>query len=101
MSVGGIVIDVVKVRADRVWVNTLEPNDFKRPLSPDKIARNAVAVYCDPKGEDIQPGDALWWQGGSCYYTPRVRPDGGSDVALPKIGYSGVSHPDKVGEAGR
>lgn len=96
MSVGGIVIDVVSVSDDKLWVNTVEPSDFRRPLSLDTIARRAVAVYCDPQGERIEPGDSLWWQGGHCYWTPRVRPDGRSDVPLRKIGCSGVSHPHRL-----
>lgn len=96
MSVGGIVVDVVPVNPQKVWVGTVEPHEFKRPLSLEQLRRCIVAVYCDPCGENIQPGDSLWWQGRSCYYTPRVVPDGRSDVELPKIGYSGVRHPDEV-----
>lgn len=99
MSVGGIVVDVVKVDEHKVWVSTVERHEFARPLTLEQLQKRQVAVYCDPLGENIQPGDSLWWQGRSCYYTPRVAPDGRSDVELPKIGYSGVPHPDRVGSA--
>ena len=82
MSVGGVVIDVVPVTPSKWWVNTMDGGS----LTP-------VAVYCDPQGETIDVGDLLWWQAGSCYWTPRDRSR--EDVELPKIGYSGVAHPHK------
>lgn len=88
MSVGGTIIDIVQVRDDKWWINTVEKFDACH-------AEQTCAVYCDPKGEPIQVGDALWWQGVWCFWTPRVRPDGRSDVKLPKRGYSGVNHPDQ------
>lgn len=88
MSVGGLVVDIVKVSPGKWWVNTVDQYDLMH-------GGRTVAVYCDPLGEPLQVGDALWWQGGSCYWTPRVEPDGRSDVRLPKIGFSGVSHPCK------
>ena len=81
MSVGGAIIDIVKVRADKWWVNTMDRGDL-----------NHVAVYCNPLGEPIDVGDSLWWQGAHCYWTPADRSR--QDVKLPKIGYSGVRHPD-------
>lgn len=96
MSVGGVVVDVVQVSDDKVWVNTLEPREFKAALPMESIIGQAVAVYCDPAGERIEVGDSLWWQSGKCYWTPKVHPDGRSDVPLRKIGYSGVPHPHGV-----
>lgn len=87
MSVGGTIVDLVRVRDDKWWVNTVEKFDAAH-------ASQTVAVYCNPQGERLEVGDVLWWQGSACYWTPRVHPDGRSDVRLPKIGYSGVSHPD-------
>lgn len=81
MSVGGVIVDIVPVRVDKWWVNTREPH-----------SGTLCAVYCDPQGLDVQVGDGLWWQGRSCYWTPASR--SATDIELPKIGYSGVRHPD-------
>lgn len=93
MSVGGIVVDIVPVTADKWWINTVQNYDWTLLLTPEQIGKRAVAVYCDPLGEPIEVGDSLWWQAGKCYWTPRVHPDGRSDVPLRKIGGSGVAHP--------
>lgn len=89
MSVGGKVVEVVTVTAGKAWVNT---DDSKPPRRP-----NFCAVYCDPQGHEILPGDSLWWQGGRCYWTPRNGQHGETfgafDVPLPKIGFSGVNRP--------
>lgn len=92
MSVGGTIVDVVEVAADRWWINTIDRADLMH-------GGRTCAVYCDPRPERPQVGDALWWQGGHCFWTSRVQPDGRSDVKLLKIGYSGVPHPhrEKVG----
>lgn len=90
MSVGGKVVEVVRVSPAKAWVNT---NDAKPPRSP-----NLCAVYVDPEGHDIRPGDSLWWQGGVCYWTPQDRPFGAFDIPLRKIGFSGVSRPAQKGE---
>jgi hypothetical protein len=86
MSIGGIIIDVVPVRSDKWWIDTLASGS-------DTRAGRTCAVYCNPLGKNIQPGDALWWQGSSCYWTPANRLV--VDVKLPKLGYSGVPHPHK------
>lgn len=91
MSVGGIVVDIVRVAPHRWWINTLEPGS-------DTRAGRTLAVYCDPSGEPIEVGDALWWAGRHCLWTPQVHPDGRSDVRLPKLSYSGVRHPDSPSE---
>lgn len=93
MSVGGTIVDLVRVRPDKVWVNTIDTSDLMH-------GGHTCAVYCDPQGESLQVGDSLWWQGGWCFWTPHVQPDGRSDVKLPKIGYSGVNHPDAVDARG-
>ena len=85
--VGGVVVDIATVSPKRVWVGTKEPRAYRD---------ETVGVYCDPQGESIQVGDALWWQGGWCMYTPRVHPDGRSDVKLPKLSGSGVAKPEVV-----
>lgn len=84
MSVGGKVVDVVPVSPAKWWVNT----DDSKTGTP-----NLCAVFVDPQGHVIAPGDSLWWQGGKCYWTPIDRPFGASDIELPKIGYSGVARP--------
>ena len=80
MSVGGRVVAVVPISPAKWWVNT-------------KDTHSHCAVYVDPQGQVIAPGDSLWWQGGKCYWTPMDRPFGASDIELPKIGYSGVARP--------
>lgn len=86
MSVGGNIVDIVEVAADRWWINTLAPG------SDTRVGRT-VAVYCDPRPERPEVGDTLWWQGGCCFWTPADRSR--TDVKLKKIGCSGVAHPDE------
>lgn len=88
MSVGGRVVEVAHVNASKVWVNTDDNPNRTRGKLP-----NLCAVFVDPEGHDIQPGDSLWWQSGTCYWTPQARPFGVSDIPLRKIGYSGVNKP--------
>lgn len=85
MSVGGKVVDVVPVTPSKWWVNTDGSQPPRRP--------NLCAVYVDPQGHVIAPGDSLWWQGSKCYWTPMDRPYGAFDIELPKLGFSGVSKP--------
>lgn len=91
--VGGTVIDIVEVDPHKWWINTIDGYDLKLPLTPEQLQRRTCAVYCDPAGERVQVGDALWWQAGYCMWTPKIEPDGRSDVRLKKIGGSGVAHP--------
>lgn len=88
--VGGTVVDIVKVHEHKWWVNTVENLARRVP--------ETCAIYVDPQGEQIEVGDALWWQGGSAMWTPRMHPDGRSDVRLPRLGFSGVKHPDLVSQ---
>ena len=88
MSVGGRVVEVVPVSPSKWWVNT-DDNDRRDQGSLPHLC----AVYVDPQGHVIAPGDSLWWQGGKCYWTPMDRPFGAFDIELPKIGYSGVQRP--------
>lgn len=88
MSVGGTIVDIVEVSPEKWWIDTIDKSDLMH-------GGRTCAVYCDPRPERLQVGDALWWQGGYCFWTPRVEPDGRSDVKLRKIGFSGVSHPHK------
>jgi len=91
MSVGGFIVDIVKVSEDRWWVDTA---DRSTGWAQPGGRKHTVAVYCDPQGHELQVGDGLWWQGNFCYWTPRQKPDGRHDIKIPKLGYSGVTHPD-------
>lgn len=82
--VGGIIVDIVKVDAGKWWVNCVE-NFVRR--TPDQCA-----IYLDPLGRPVDVGDTVWWQGRSAFWTPADRSL--IDVKLPRIGCSGVSHPD-------
>lgn len=86
MSVGGKVVEVIAVEPRKVWVNT---DDAKPPRLP-----NLCAIYVDPEDYEIRPGDSLWWQSGTAYWTPQERPFGAFDIPLRKIGHSGVSRPE-------
>jgi hypothetical protein len=46
-----------------------------------------MGVDCAKTGHPLRLGDSLWWQGGSCMWTPQ---DGSyrEDTVIPKIGYS-------------
>lgn len=90
--VGGRVKEVL-VLGDRVWVNA------RCATYTDECAiyveRNAVS-------ERIQPCDMIWWQGRHAMWTPvenrehpidQLRCGVDYDVAIPRIGYSGVRHP--------
>jgi len=99
--VGGTVIEVVP-EAGRVWLNVRDiyhPNDTC-----------AVYVERNPQSVLITPGDALWWQGGFCYWTPQANRAEGCehrehatclqkagvdyDIPVPRVSYSGVGRPE-------
>lgn len=75
MSVGGKVIEVIQIKPDKVWVNTLDHGV-------------ECGVLCDPAGNNIQIGDTVWWHG-DCRWTPKFGTV--EDVRLKKIGASGIS----------
>lgn len=75
--VGGTVIEVIDC-ADRLWVSCQSHLD-------------KCAVYCEKA--PVQPGDKLWWQAGVCYWTTIDKSL--IEVPLKKIGFSGVSRPDR------
>lgn len=88
--VGGIVIGIAET-GDEALVHV---KDAKSANS----SGNECSVRCrliDKNGYRvfIKVGDALWWQGGNCYWTPKPGLANGRcgvdfDIALPKIGYS-------------
>lgn len=85
--VGGIIIDIVKINDAKWWLNCVETG------LGSGAGKNTCAIYVDPLNARIEVGDSLWWQGSYAYWT---RADGVStDVRLPRIGFSGVAHPDK------
>lgn len=91
--VGGIIIDIVKVNDAKWWVNCVETG------LGSGAGKSTCAIYLDPRGEPVEVGDSLWWQGGYAFWTPDNRSR--ADVRLPRIGFSGVKHPDLVlAEAG-
>lgn len=81
--VGGTVVDIVKVSPTKWWVNCVE----KFGTHPQ-----TCAIYLDPRGNTIEVGDIVWWQGDKAMWTTADRAR--TDVQLPKLGYSGVAHPD-------
>jgi len=99
--VGGIVIEVVPGEG-RVWVNIRDGVHTKDVC--------AVYVTRNPTSERIKPGDALWWQGSLCFWTPQEYSAVGCqhrehvdctgkvgvdyDIQIPRVSYSGVGRPE-------
>jgi hypothetical protein len=83
--VGGVVIEVVHVPSERlVWINCGGTGlDYRETL--------AVYTLAWGDGDLILPGDTVWWQGDSIYWTTRDRSR--ADVKLPKMSGSGVNRP--------
>lgn len=100
--VGGTVIEVVDL-ATKVYINCAD-----KPRGRTKADECAIYVERTPDAEKIEIGDAVWWQGGVAYWTPcknrtsskeaRNRGLKGGvdyDVKIPRVGYSGASHPSR------
>jgi hypothetical protein len=98
--VGGTVIEVVDL-ATKVYVNCAD-----KPRGHKKADECAIYVERNSNAEKIEIGDAIWWQGGSAYWTPCANQVSGKeakkrglrcgvdyDIEIPRIGYSGVNHP--------
>lgn len=98
--VGGVVIGITRT-AERTHVNVADcPHYPKHPRG--KCPRpDTCCVYVDEgsfdKGDKvaIKVGDSLWWQSGTCYWTPKdnlnkagARGGVDYDIKLRKIGYS-------------
>ena len=99
--VGGTVEEVLW-RTDRIWVNAKDNNH---------ASECAIYVERNATSERIKPGDQIWWQGRMAMWTPaesRVEECGHRehitclgrcgvdyDIQIPRVGYSGVSHPAK------
>lgn len=82
--VGGTVIEVIKMD-DRIWVNCKDTQWYG-----DECALYLEKTECSL---GIEVGDALWWQGKKAYWTANSA-GAKHDVAIPRIGYSGVSRPE-------
>jgi hypothetical protein len=81
--VGGIVVEVIKLE-DRVWVDCKDAVYLNDPTTAVYVVRNAVS-------ELIRPGDKLWWQGDSAFWTtPDLKH---VEVELERVGSSGVGRP--------
>ncbi len=104
--VGGIVIEVASVR-DRPDVLFVDVAD--RAGGP-KSKNQTCAIYVEknPTSEKIEIGDSLWWQGRFAMWTPLAnrkplcdhehhyscqRCGVDYDIKIPRVGYSGVTHP--------
>lgn len=91
--IGGTVVETI-VLPDKVWINCEEN---------DSTSQCAIYVKRTDKARSISPGDSVWWQSGWAFWTPYFRCDrtGGKvgkdyDIALERIGFSGVKRPEVV-----
>ena len=89
--VGGIIVEAVRVSDEKAWLNCVDRS----------YPKEECAIYVKPAGHDIRVGDALWWQGSSAMWTPRIfgttehDPSRGEvETVLERIGYSGVPRPE-------
>lgn len=94
--VGGTVIEVVTLK-EKVYINCID-----HPAGRQIGDQCAIYVERNSTSERVEIGDAIWWQGRVAYWTPCAnrsgRPKGlrcgiDYDIPIPRMGYSGVSHP--------
>jgi len=94
--VGGIVIEASesKLRPELIFIDCRGTGGERSSTCGIYVEKNAASLQ-------IEVGDSVWWQGRKAYWTPRLsgnEPRGPKDVArdipIPRIGYSGVKHPD-------
>lgn len=91
--VGGYVIETVLKNNGKVWVNCKSKHDYDQTC--------AIYVPDSEKARSISPGDTIWWQGPSVYWTPKETydPDGPNtgpgDIELERASFSGVSRPSE------
>lgn len=95
--VGGIVIEASESRL-RPEVVFVDCHDTKYKQTC------AILVEKNETSLKIEPGDSVWWQCGKAYWTPqavRSKPIESLkchvdyDIEIRKIGYSGLTHPDR------
>lgn len=86
--IGGTVTDV-KTTQETVWIECVD-NTYKKD-------RCNIRVESTPESKKIKPGDNIWWQGRSAFWTPKdstITFQGRNfDITIPRIGYSGVFGP--------
>lgn len=94
--VGGIVVETLDVTSrDLVWINV-----------KDQKYGDTCALYVERTDQSLRvaPGDCVWWQGRTAYWTPsqflghtEAQKQGyygvRYDIALKRLGYSGAKHP--------
>lgn len=96
--VGGVVIGLSRY-SDQTHVHVAECPHHPKHRDIECPRSDTCCVYTDEKRVsdgvkvEIGIGDALWWQSGSCYWTPkentsRERCGIDFDIQLKKIGYS-------------
>ncbi len=97
--VGGIVIGLSR-KEGKTHVNVADCPHYPSHKRGECPVPDTCCVYTKETtetgvGVEIRIGDSLWWQSGSCYWTPkenRNKPGikGGVDydIRLPKLGYS-------------
>lgn len=80
--VGGVIVGNLRTisHGSRRDVRLLWCVDPRRP-------NDECAVYADPiEAKDVKPGDRIWWQGGTIYWT--TADERIVEKELPKIGFS-------------
>jgi len=92
MSIGGIVIEVIRIPGQSfMWCNTKE---YIKGTTPPVLRGEECAVWV-AAGYDVLPGDKLWWRGQRCCWTDLKR--GIIEEWIPRRGYSGGQRPTMTG----
>ncbi len=96
--VGGIVIECSESsrRPELVFVDV-------RGTGCEIGSTCGIYVEKNPNSLAIEFGDSIWWQSRTAYWTPRLpgnakcgTNDVMRDIPIPRIGYSGVKHPERT-----
>lgn len=88
--IGGIVIETI-LTDPLMWISC-----------KDKDTGDEAAIFVEATAEArcVSEGDSIWWEGGFCYWTPRMRTlRGPRDVKLVKVGSSGKLTRPKTAKA--
>lgn len=91
--IGGIVVEVaeIKDRPDVLYIDCRD-NVYIRETCGILVQKNEIS-------NQIQLGDKIWWQGRWAMWTPanthRGKQGVDFDIQIPRIGYSGMQHPDR------
>lgn len=87
--VGGVVIETLKTSDGTVWMNIKDNHSS---------SQSAIHVKADAKARSVSPGDSMWWQGESAFWSPNAHQGAGlkyPEILLCKVGNSGASRPRK------